>query len=78
MPTVEQWERLDEVRAHTGKYIQMVDVDPRLDAAVASICERQQVAPMEHMSTDIEIYVDSALAEILCKVERSHSLSVGS
>ena len=33
-----QWERLDEVRAHTGQYIWMADVDPRLDAAVASIC----------------------------------------
>ena len=45
----------------------MADIDPRLDAAVASICERQWVAPMEHTSTDVESYVDHALAEILCK-----------
>ena len=62
---LEQWERLDEVRAHTGKYIRMADVDPRLDAAVASICERQRVVPTQHTSTDVEIYVDRALTEIL-------------
>ena len=50
-----------------GKNIWPADVDPRLDGAVASICERQRVAPMEHTSTDVEIYVDRALAENLCK-----------
>ena len=34
-----------------------------MDAAVASICERQRVDPTEHTSTDVEIYVDRALAE---------------
>src|SRR6266481_5856062 len=50
---LEQWERLDEVRAHTGQYIRMADVDPRLDAAVASICGRQRVVPTVHASTDV-------------------------
>ena len=50
---LEQWERLDEVRAHTGQYIRVADVDPRLDAAVASICGRQRVVPTVHTSTDV-------------------------
>ena len=44
---------LDEVRAHTGQYIWMADVDPRLDAAVALICGRQRVVPTIHTSTDV-------------------------
>ena len=44
---------LDEVRAHTGQYIQMADIDKRLDAAVASICGRQRVVPMIHTSMDV-------------------------
>ena len=47
---LEQWERLDEVRAHTGQYIRMAHVDPRLDAAVTSICRRQRVVPTVHTS----------------------------
>ena len=50
---LEQWERLDEVRAHTGQYIRMAHVDPRLDAAVASICERQRFIATVHTSTDV-------------------------
>ena len=50
---LEQWERLDEVRAHAGQYIRMADVDRRLDAAVASICGRQRVVPTVHTSTDV-------------------------
>ena len=50
---LEQWERLDEVRAHTGQYIRMADVDPRLDAAVASICGRQRAVPTVHAGTDV-------------------------
>ena len=50
---LEQWERLDEVRAHTGQYIRMADVDPRLDAAAASICGRQRVVATVHTSTDV-------------------------
>ena len=34
---LEQWERLDAVKAHTGQYIRMVDIDIKLDAAVAVI-----------------------------------------
>ena len=49
---LEQWERLDEVEAHTGKYIQMVDIDARLDAVVASICGWQRVVPMVNTSMD--------------------------
>ena len=50
---LEQWERLDEVRAHTGQYIRMADVDQKLDAAVASICGRQMVVTTVHASTDV-------------------------
>ena len=50
---LEQWERLEELSALTGNYIRMADVDPRLDAAVASICERQGVVPTAHTSTDV-------------------------
>ena len=50
---LEQWERLDEVRAHTGQYIRMAHVDPRLDAAVISICARERVVPTVHASTDV-------------------------
>ena len=50
---LEQWEGLDEVRAHTGQYIQMADVDLRLDAAAASICGRQRVVATVHTSTDV-------------------------
>ena len=47
---LEQWERLDAVRAHTGQYIRMADVDRKLDTAVASICGRQRVVPTVHTS----------------------------
>ena len=50
---LEQWERLGEVRAHTGQYIRMADVDRKLDAAVASICRRQMVVTTVHASTDV-------------------------
>ena len=50
---LEQWEKLDKVRAHTGQYIRMADVDPRLDAAVASICDRPEVVATMHTSTDV-------------------------
>ena len=64
---LEQWERLDEVRAHMGQYIRMVDVDAKLDAAVASICERQWVVRMQHTSVDVKIYIDHVLAQLLHK-----------
>ena len=64
---LEQWERLDEVRAHTGQYIRMADVDSRLDAAVVSICGRQRVVPTEHTSTDVQIYVDHDLTQLVRK-----------
>ena len=51
---LEHWERLEEVRAHTGQYIQMADVDSRLDAAVTSICGRQRVVPTAHTSMDVK------------------------
>ena len=41
---IEQWEKLDMVRAHTGQYIRMAEVDLRLDNVV-SICKRQMVVP---------------------------------
>ena len=47
---LEEWRRLNEVRAHTRQYIQMANVNPRLDAAVASICGRQRVVPTAHIS----------------------------
>ena len=50
---LEQWERLDEVRAHTGQYIRMADVDAKLEAAVASLCGRQRVVPTVHTSADV-------------------------
>ena len=50
---LEQWERLDVVRAHTGQYIRMANIDPKLDAAVASICGRQRVVHTAHTSTDV-------------------------
>jgi len=54
---LEEWRRLDEVRAHTRQYIQMADVNPRLDAAVASICGKQRVVPTVHISTeDLNLY----------------------
>ena len=34
---LEQWEKLDEVRAHTRQYLQMAEVNPRLKASVAAI-----------------------------------------
>jgi patatin-like phospholipase/acyl hydrolase len=37
-----QWERLDEVATHTKQYIQMTEVDQRLDAAVAAVREKLQ------------------------------------
>jgi len=49
---LEQWDKLNEVRAHTGQYIQMVDVNPRLKAAVVSICGRQGVVPTAQIGTD--------------------------
>jgi len=48
---LEQWERLEEVRAHTNQYIRMADVNPRLGAAVVSVCGRQRVIPTAHIST---------------------------
>jgi len=50
---IEQWDKLDEVRAHTGQYIQTVDVNPRLKAAVVSICGRQSVVPTAHISKEV-------------------------
>src|SRR5882672_863744 len=49
---LEQWEKLDEVRAHTRQYIRMADVNPRLEAAVVSVCGRQRVIPTAHISTE--------------------------
>jgi len=50
---LEQWDKLDEVRAHTGQYIQMVDVNPRLKDVVVAICGRPSVVPTTHISTDV-------------------------
>jgi len=50
---LEQWDKLDEVRAHTGQYIRKMDVNPRLKAAVVCICGRQGVIPTAHISTKI-------------------------
>ena len=71
---LEQWERLNEVSAHTGQYIWMVDIDQMLDAAVASICARQMVVPMVHTSTDVSkssILIMPWL-NFCAKVARSH------
>ena len=51
---LEQWERLDEVKAHTGQYIRMADIDPRLDAAVASICAKRRAVSTVQISTEIQ------------------------
>jgi len=48
---LEQWERLNEVRAHTQQYIRMAEVNTRLQAAVVAICARQRVVPAKHIST---------------------------
>ena len=58
---LEQWERLDEVRAHTGQYIRMAHVEPRLDAAVTSICARERVVPTVHAGTDVPYLCSSCL-----------------
>jgi len=50
---LEQWDKLDGVRAHTGQYIQMADVNPRLKSAVVSICGRQSVVSTAHISTEV-------------------------
>jgi len=50
---LERWDKLDEVRAHTGQYIQMADVNPRLEAAVVSICGRQSVVPTALISKEV-------------------------
>jgi len=49
---LEQWDRLDEVRAHTQQYIRMADVNPRLTAAVVAICGRERVVPTAHIGTE--------------------------
>jgi len=48
----EQWDRLDEVNAHTGQYIRMVAINERLTAAVVSICGRQRVVPTSHIGKE--------------------------
>jgi hypothetical protein len=45
-----QWERLDEVVAHTGQYMRMLDVDQKLDAAVAAVQIRQATVPTAQIS----------------------------
>ena len=39
------WERLGEVVTHTDQYMRMVEVDQKLDAAVATIQARQKMVP---------------------------------
>ena len=51
---LEQWDRLDEVRAHTQQYIRMADVNLSLKAAVGSICGRERVVPTAHIGTEDE------------------------
>ena len=69
---LEQWERLDEVRAHTGQYIRMADVDSRLDAAVTSIYGRQRVIPTAYTSADIKSMLIMPWLNFCVKVVRSH------
>ena len=75
---LEQWERLDGVRAHTGQYTRMADVDPRLDAAVTSICGRQRVVPTAHTSTDVKSILIMPWLNFCVKVARSHFPPAGS
>ena len=66
---LEQWERLDEVRAHTGQYIRMADVNPKLESAVVSICGRQRVIPTVHIGTAVSnlCYPCSVLPFAYCR-----------
>jgi len=44
---LEQWDRLDEVRAHTREHLQMAEVDLRLEAVVAAMGGRRRPVVME-------------------------------
>ena len=44
---LEQWDRLDEVRAHTREHLQMAEVDLRLEAVVAAMGGRLRPVVME-------------------------------
>ena len=45
-----EWERLDEVVTHTDQYMRMVEVDQKLDAAVAAIQARRTTIPTGQIS----------------------------
>ena len=47
-----QWERLDEVATHTGQYMRMVEVDQKLDAAVAAVRARKTTVPTATISKE--------------------------
>ena len=54
-----QWERLDEVATHTEQYLRMVEVDQKLDAAVAAIQERLTVVPTAQISMETACLLSS-------------------
>jgi len=62
---LEQWERLDEVRAHTEQYIRMTEVNTRLEAAVAAIRGRQRVVRATHISTTSKIFVGHTVSPLV-------------
>jgi predicted acylesterase/phospholipase RssA len=47
---IAQWERLDEVMAHTGAYMSMAEVDPRLTAVVQALRDKPKVGCVELLS----------------------------
>jgi predicted acylesterase/phospholipase RssA len=47
-----QWEKLDEVATHTGQYMRMVEVDQKLDAAVAAVRARKTTVPTATISKE--------------------------
>ena len=47
---LDQWERLDEVTAHTGQYMALVEVDQKLGAAVIAVQEKLNRVSPEQIS----------------------------
>jgi hypothetical protein len=52
--TLAQWERLDEVTAHTRHYLKMEEVDKKIGAAVDAIGEHPAAISTAQIGTDME------------------------
>jgi predicted acylesterase/phospholipase RssA len=48
-----EWEKFDEVATHTDGYIRIVEVDQKLDAAVAAVQARRTTVPTAQISMEV-------------------------